>query len=214
MARLLPLLSHLAPPYSCARIRLDRFSPFHAAAAKYGFHRMRPARAYYYVFPLGRNELARLAYFFDFDYQDARDPDSYIRPVQEQVGRWWAARLAAAGPPRLDAWFGDGRVVIEDTRPMACAPRFELDGLDAALYSACDIAASPATLARRLNSSEDRVRTALDALHAKGLVAEDGGRYLSLAVFRVRIDKSFPGQAVADVPAPTTAVAEPLFGVV
>ena len=29
MARLVPLLTHLTPPCSCAQVRLDRFSPFH-----------------------------------------------------------------------------------------------------------------------------------------------------------------------------------------
>ena len=37
MAELVPLLTHLAPPYSCAQVRLDRFSPFHTIADNSAF---------------------------------------------------------------------------------------------------------------------------------------------------------------------------------
>ena len=66
-------------------MRLDRFSPFHARAGDYGFRNLRPARAYFFVFPLGRQELGRLAYFFDFDYEDDRKPFDYIEPLQHAV---------------------------------------------------------------------------------------------------------------------------------
>ena len=71
-ADLIPLLTHLSPPACCTPVRLDRFSPFFTRPAEFGFERVRPAAAYYYVFPLERHELARLAYFFDFDYSDGR----------------------------------------------------------------------------------------------------------------------------------------------
>ncbi len=77
MARLVPLLTHLAPPCSCAQVRLDRFSPFHVRSEAYGFRRLRPARAYFFVFPLDRRDMDRLAYFFDFDYDDGRQPVEY-----------------------------------------------------------------------------------------------------------------------------------------
>lgn len=56
-ARLIPLLTHLTPPCSCGQIRLDRFSPFHSRSESFGFKKMRPARAYFFVFPLTRREL-------------------------------------------------------------------------------------------------------------------------------------------------------------
>ena len=68
------------PPSGCAPIRLDRFSPFHATPDAFGLSSVRPTRAYYYVFPFGRAQLRRLAYYFDFDYADGRDPHAYTRP--------------------------------------------------------------------------------------------------------------------------------------
>src|SRR5215470_7576960 len=61
-------MAALEPPTGCSPIRLDRFSPLFNQAEASGLRRVRPTLAYYFVFPLGRRELARLAYFFDFDY--------------------------------------------------------------------------------------------------------------------------------------------------
>jgi ribosomal peptide maturation radical SAM protein 1 len=187
MAELIPLLSHLDPPMSCARLRLDRFSPFHARAEEYGFRRMRPSHAYFYVFPLGRREMNRLAYFFDFDYDDDRRPEEYLEPVQREVQAWWEARLAE-DRPRLDARFVDDTILVRDTRPAALAEHHELDGVSAKVYELCDVAKTYEGLLRRpeLAGCDEEVRSALDSLVESRLATLDDGRYLSLAVFRNR----------------------------
>ena len=88
--------------------------------------RVRPARAYYYVFPFGRRELERLAYFFDFDYDDGRQPDEYLGALKSEVAHWWRLRLLEdqTARPRLDArWKTPDDVTIEDTRPCAVQRR-------------------------------------------------------------------------------------------
>ena len=103
MAELVPLLEHLDAPMSTARLRLDRFSPFHARAEAYGFRRVRPSHAYFHVFPLGRRELDRLAYFFDYDYEDERLPETYTRAAAAGGGGVVGAPArpgAAAAPGR------------------------------------------------------------------------------------------------------------------
>ena len=87
MATLFPSLAHLQPPSSCAPLRLDRFSPLYAQPAEFGFAKVRPARAYYFVYPFGRRELAELAYFFDFDYARRPRPAGYLGPVPPRVER-------------------------------------------------------------------------------------------------------------------------------
>src|SRR5215469_24021 len=136
MAELIPLLVHLTPPVACSPIRLDRFSPFFTRAEEFGLLRVRPARAYYYVFPLGKRDLTKLAYFFDFDYPGGTNPVEHLAPVTPEVGRWWqlgglANRDARGDPvvtdeagrwwqspgpepqhcPRLDAWQEEEAVV-------------------------------------------------------------------------------------------------------
>jgi hypothetical protein len=137
-AELLPLLTHLSAPSTCTKIRLDRFSPLFVRAEALGLTRVRPAPAYYYAFPLGRAELAKLAYFFDFDYADGRDPADYLGELQQAVQRWQIQRAAGASAPRLDAHCGGDAIVITDTREVAVRETHRLEGLAAQIYALCD----------------------------------------------------------------------------
>jgi ribosomal peptide maturation radical SAM protein 1 len=179
MAELVPLLVHLQPPMSTARLRLDRFSPFHARAEEHGFRRVRPAHAYFHVFPLGRRQLSRLAYFFDFDYDDDRLPEAYLEPLRRAVAAWYAADA-----PVLDADDHGAAIEITDTRPVGVAEHHRLEGMAARVYARCDTATSRSALERELGDVGD----VLEQLSTNRLVVEDDGRYLSLAVFRSRPD--------------------------
>jgi ribosomal peptide maturation radical SAM protein 1 len=188
-ARLLPLLVHLDPPASCTPVRLDRFSPFFTQSERLGMTRIRPAPAYYYAFPLGRRELARLAYYFDFDYADGRHPQSYLAEVQREVQAWWALR----GPedsqrPRFDAVFTGAGLSLRDTRPVAEQPEATLGDLEAQLFFLCDAAQTVQSLVRRLGDTVggEEVARCLAGFVARGQMIEDEGHYLSLAVFRHR----------------------------
>ncbi|HET9364137.1 MAG TPA: RiPP maturation radical SAM C-methyltransferase [Candidatus Angelobacter sp.] len=188
MAELLPLLAHLHPPLSCAQLRLDRFSPFHFRAESFGLQKIRASRAYFYVFPLGRREMGRLAYFFDFDYHDGRKPQEYLAPVQKAVGEWWDSRVRTMERPRLDAEFKDDEIVVTDTRKIAHMPRHCLSGVRAKLLSLCDSATTVAALTRQpgMVESENEIRAGLESLVASKLMACDQEHYLTLAVFRNR----------------------------
>jgi ribosomal peptide maturation radical SAM protein 1 len=190
MAELIPLLTHLDPPCSCAELRLDRFSPFHGRADGFGFRKVRPSRAYFYVFPLGRRELARLAYFFDFDYADGRRPNDYLEPVQRAVERWWKSRSAPT-PVRLDADVGDPDAIdVIDTRDIAVRSSHRLTGLRARLFRCCDVATTPRAILRQSDFAgrEADVESALASLVADRLVARRGEMHVTLAVFRNRGD--------------------------
>jgi ribosomal peptide maturation radical SAM protein 1 len=184
-----PLLTHLMPPASCTPIRLDRFSPFYTDSEKFGFSRLRPAAAYYYAFPLGRKELARLAYYFDFDYADGRDPIKYVRGLQAEVQGWWESRSKVGiAPPQLDARWSEEGVHIEDTRKVATARHHHLTGPAARIYELCDSALSLPGLVRALGDDADEtaIREILAGLSESRLILEMKGQYLSLAVFRRR----------------------------
>lgn len=190
MAELLPLLTHLSPPASCTPIRLDRFSPFYTRAEDFGLERVRPTLAYYYVYPLNRRELARLAYFFDFDYADKRQPHTYIMEVRQEVQQWWNKRLAEPGErARLDAYFEAETVNITDTRGLEGTEQtYQLTGLAAQLFRQCDSAHGLANLQREFAgvADEEEIHKALAELLDAKLVIEMDGQYLSLAVIRNR----------------------------
>ena len=189
MAELVPLLAHLQPPSACTPIRLDRFSPFYMQSDEFGLQRVRPTLAYFYVYPLGRRDLARLAYFFDFDYEDKREPHKYIRDLNQEVTRWWNQRLAEPDKrARLDAHVSEDAVNITDTREVAPVESRRLDGLAARLFLQCDSAHSLANLRREFGgeAGEDELLKTLTELVAAKLIIEMDGQYLSLAVIRNR----------------------------
>lgn len=184
MAALTPRLTHLTPPGSCTEIRLDRFSPLFTSAEGMGLKRVRPKPAYYYIFPFGRLELQRLAYFFDFDYADGRRPETYMAPLRDAVSAWWrAASLPEASRPRLDAsWLTPDAVVVTDTRDGAAVPTRRLTGLAARVLAACDTSRGLAGVMRDVGGCEEAVAACLRDLIDLRLVIEMEGRFLTLAV--------------------------------
>jgi ribosomal peptide maturation radical SAM protein 1 len=216
MAETIPFLEHLRPPCSCCAIRLDRFSPLYDRPTESGIHKMRPARAYYYVYPLTRRELGRLAYFFDFDYSDDRVVEQYLDPVSHAVGRWVTA-WRGPDAPRLDAVIDGDTVVVTDTRAVARTERHVLTGLPAQILLVCDQRSSWTSLSAALDlgGREAEAEEALDSLVANGLVARRGHRYLTLPVFRDRPVNSVPAtlrrvDTVPEGPRAETAITEPL----
>jgi ribosomal peptide maturation radical SAM protein 1 len=75
MAEWLPKIVHLQPPSGNARVRYDRFSPYHMEPDHYGIS-LKPFPAYALVYPLPHQELLELAYFFD-------DEDPRLRQLKE-----------------------------------------------------------------------------------------------------------------------------------
>jgi ribosomal peptide maturation radical SAM protein 1 len=201
MAKLVPLLTHLQRPGYCGRIHVDRFSPLFTSA-ELGVAEPRPASAYSYLYPLKPQQLGNLAYFFEFDYADAREPAEYTRELAEEVVRW--PEWTNPQRPRLDLFQTGSVVLITDTRACALRPTHVFTGLDAKLYLECDKSQTPASIARKFGSSisERELRTRLDCFLDARLMAEMDGRYLSLAVLRNRTASATPSDGVIDFRSP------------
>lgn len=98
-----PLLSHLEPP-GFQRIRVDRFSPFFEFQREFGVCNVRAASQYRLIYPLDEKQLYDLAYFFDFDYEDARDPGEYTGELATEIKKWindWNMSIAKPVLPVL-----------------------------------------------------------------------------------------------------------------
>jgi hypothetical protein len=208
MAQLVPLLAHLQKPGYCGRIHVDRFSPLFTNAGL-GVSEPRPAAAYSYLYPLTREQLGNLAYFFEFDYADDREPARYAGALGEEVARWpeWTDEKR----PRLDLFQAGSIVLITDTRTCARRRSFVLTGLDAKIYLGCDTAQTPRSIARQLGDSfsEGEIRASLESFRDAQLMAEMDGRYLSLAVWRNRATRELQ----ANTPV-VHVVPQPLFNVI
>lgn len=201
MAQLVPLLVHLSAPTGCGQFRLDRFSPYYDQAKEYGLTRVRPNPAYYYIFPFGRRELERLAYFFEFDFPYEPTVLEYTADLVREVDFWRSVRATPPeNRPRLDLTQTDEGVVVTDTRPCAVRHTHLLTGMPARVYLLCDAAQTQNTLARELGdqASTADLQEALKMLLADKLLIEMEGQYLSLAIIRDRI--TYQGTEVQHAP--------------
>jgi ribosomal peptide maturation radical SAM protein 1 len=185
MADMVPLLAHLQPPNSVGSFRLDRFSPAFEDPDGHGLAGVRPYPSYSYVYDLPKEALARLAYFFVFDYARPQDVVAYTLSFAEAIATW----KEKAAESRL--WYVDEgeRLVLADTRPGFDPEELTvLDGDHLVLYRACDAAQPAARLAKALSREAGRARTARD-VHAllaplvrQGLMLREGSFYLSLGL--------------------------------
>jgi ribosomal peptide maturation radical SAM protein 1 len=188
---LLPSIIHLAPPLAEGRVRLDRFSPYFANPAGWGMANPRPNRAFAYVYPFPQDALTRMAYYYEYDYADGRNPLDYVAPVLEVFDTWHQFH----GTVMLRAWDRpDGVLILSDTRPCATAFQRRLTGLERQVYLHCDtgrtlenivdVAASRGT---REPAAAAAIQRMLDRWVADRLMARLDNRYLSLAL-RARSD--------------------------
>lgn len=198
MTALIGAIGHLDPPVACGPVRLDRFSPYFERPEEHGVVGIRPLEPYRALYPFAPETLARVAYYFDFDYADGRQPLSYARPVIERIRHWTDA-------PQPALWLcpqdGGDVVIVRDLPAGSGRETLRLTGWQAAAYLACDAARSLPRIAQAPavdHVAEDDVRAFLDGLAAQGLVLADGGRYLALAVHVPA--RTAPADAVARRP--------------
>ncbi len=184
MAEMLPSLYHLPPPRGCGCVRSDRFSPYFAEPEAFGIANLRPSAAFAHAFPFPPDSLARLAYYFDFDYADGRRVEEYVGPFLERVAAWRELSGAAA-LSLFDR--DDGVLLLHDTRPGAAAFQRRLSGLARGVYLFCDEGRTLSQIldfAARRDPAADRaaVRGMLaDWIEARIAVCVDD-RYLALAL--------------------------------
>jgi hypothetical protein len=190
LAELLPSLYHLAPPLAVGRVRLDRFSPYFEDPARYGILNPRPNRAFRFVYPFPNDSLARMAYYYEYDYADGRNPLHYAGPTLAAAETWQHLK----GTVTLRYWDRpDGVLLVTDTRPCAAAFQHRLTGLERRIYlfcdtgrslkeivnlAACDSARNPAAAP----PDQSALRRLLHRWLAERLMVFLDGRYLSLAI--------------------------------
>jgi ribosomal peptide maturation radical SAM protein 1 len=180
------LIPHLQPPESVGRIWLERFSPHYTERDSFGIKDVRPEPAYSYVYPTTL-EKDRIAYFFAYDASETV-PMSAHEEMLSYVADW-QEEWKSDNPPFLAYQRGAGRLTVTDGRQSGRPQILRFDEFSALVYECCTPTAhSVARIVRALREDkgldvdEDRVRQALDEFTVSGLMLEENGVYLSLAV--------------------------------
>lgn len=189
ISKIVPLLTHLDPPFGCTWIALKRFSPYWMSSHELGFTNVKPWPSYSLIYPMPKEEIQRFAYYFDYDYDDERDPFEYTQVLRKVVSAWrelWD--MPSTNRPRLDAFPVGDVVAITDTRPCATQKAHRLTGTAAQVYKLCDTVRSFPALVKELGNqnSQPMIHRALSMLVRNRLVFENNGSYVSLAIMRRR----------------------------
>ncbi len=186
MLELLKAIRFLQAPCACGPVRLDRFSPYFSDPNAFGLTNVRPIVSYRYLYPFAPSVLARIAYYFDFDYAPDMDPRGYANEVIEFCDRWQKQPEKGS---LLSMARNDGTLVILDRRGSAPHRSFELSSTDRTVYEYCDQIRTIDGIVRHLNGlysdlnvARDDVRAHLTSLVANELMVADGEHYLSLAI--------------------------------
>ncbi len=187
MHKMIRKLVHLHPPSWFGNIILDRFSPYFLDPLHHGIKNVRPMRIYRFVYPLADSDLKRIAYHFDFDYIDGRNPRIYTHRLQKELTKWrelWKTK--PGNVPVLIYSQVNNLIIIRDTRPCRIREYHLLADEEAMIYKICESVHSlPSILARMkdlyLSIKSDHIEELLSDLIRKHLIVYEDGMYLSLA---------------------------------
>ncbi|NII26984.1 RiPP maturation radical SAM protein 1 [Pseudoflavitalea sp. X16] len=185
VTKLIPLLSHLTPPNSCAPIRLDRFSPNFDQSDVMGFKDIKPYPTYSYIYPFGEESLFNLAYYFTYGYKDYAPDYKNLTPFFSSIKKWRLSHEESA----LFYCENEDHLLIWDLRPIARHPIYVLSSVSKLIYQYCDKAIRRALLIQKIQeeslfrkASEADINEKLDFLTEHGLIIFYDDHYLSLAV--------------------------------
>lgn len=187
MTDLIAKLVHLPPPNGNARFSLQRFSPYFAHPEQAGIERVRPDAVYRFIYPFSDAEIADLAYYFEFDYQDEVRPPDSEGALAQAIG-FWKESYEANGTLSVTETGGDA-LVITDTRLNAVVRRLVLEGPQREIYGYCDEIRSFGEILDHLQFRYSElpvrprdVRDFLYDLVACNVMAQEADKYLSLAI--------------------------------
>ncbi|MBB3303310.1 ribosomal peptide maturation radical SAM protein 1 [Rhizobium sp. BK077] len=192
----MPILYHLKPPEGISGLALERFSPMFTSSAELGITEVRPHFAYSEIYE-GVNglDLSKIAYHFDFELEGGCDPAAYSN-LRVAAQRWREAH--ALGAELKMFRLPDGAVLIEDRRVPAQVTRIALKGTTALLFQLMgERIMSPSVAAETLSQhlggevSSSEVARMLDSFVSRGLAAQEGANYLTLAVPVSRLYETF-----------------------
>lgn len=127
-------ISHLPPPISAARVRVDRFSPLFSESEQFRIRNLRPVEAYNNIYPyLSEADRSRIAYYFDADY-DERHAFATERVMLQSFVSVWRTSYPGAYLGLLE---NNNVSVLVDTRVGASTHAYIVDARDLFAFTLC-----------------------------------------------------------------------------
>lgn len=188
MTDMMRKLAHLMPPEHCGTHLLQRFSPHFEHPERFGLMNKRPSAFNHHVYPSDQVDIERIAYFFEYDNPQMVSDDVLLSLLQCVVD--WKTLWKSEPYPDLVYFRSRDRLLVVDSRDPRSPRKYELTGDALEVFLACEdrphkIRAICERVERAVTDPTDveaRVGAALRSLKDAGLVLEDEGSYLSVAV--------------------------------
>ncbi|HEX5433661.1 MAG TPA: RiPP maturation radical SAM C-methyltransferase [Candidatus Angelobacter sp.] len=171
-------IPHLQPPYAAVMARADRGSPMFTQPKSQAISELKPFNCYSYLFPKGKFDLPRIAYFFEHAMAGTVGQAHY-QTVFDSVDNW-RDRWASGPRPYMTYRKGWTMIVIDDGREQP-ARRYQYEDGPAALYEYCADARTEKDIATNFGDAP-WIKDSLQEFVDKSLMLFLDGRYLSLAL--------------------------------
>lgn len=188
MVRALPHLKHLDPPSTRGRIQITRYAPLHTDPARFGLAAHRHEHSYDVIF----SEAYRLQSGFDLDrycymFEIPFEPSTRLSRAYREIDRLcdeWTAEDSARPIDLLYEMDNEGRLFVHDSRhdpPMTHILGVQEAWILRAVERPCALAAVKQRFAQEFAAD---VEASLQILRERGLLFEDAGKLVSLALPR------------------------------
>ena len=178
-------LTHLDPPIACTQIRLHRFSPYFNKAKEFGITNIKPIYTYHLVYQeQSFEQLMKLAYQFEFDYETNQNPSSYTMSLIEEVNVW---RKQHHQSEFFYVNVGQ-HLAIVDLRPIRSNKQmFTLTGLEKEIFLYCDHIRSSKSIFDFLEKNiiphePEQIKEILNRFVEQKLMLTESNYYLNLAI--------------------------------
>jgi ribosomal peptide maturation radical SAM protein 1 len=136
--KLIQKLSHLNPPRGCFPIRIDRFSPNYERWQQQGFHSVSPLPAYPHVFAASPEEIAELAYFFDYEHAHTAALPELAASMREFWSLWLNSHFQGRGGEFSVVEAGPYGCTVSDRRFNRPPALWKLNATETDVLLACD----------------------------------------------------------------------------
>lgn len=183
-AELIPSLTHLQPPESCAPLWLERFSPYFRDE-EFPISDVKARAAYRLAYPVEGLDHEKIAYFFDYSAAGVASPDAHERLRTAVAG--WRAAWESGSAPTLTYRRGPGWIQLVDNRSGTWRKAL-LQGWQAGAYEAIGDNAHgakwlhDALVDRGERVTVEQVDAFLGRLVEHRVAVHEDGRFLALAV--------------------------------
>ena len=182
----IPLLTHLPPPTGVFPVRFDRYSPYFVKAEEYGLDLV-PVDYYELIYPFSKESLKNMAYYFtdrNFGADYIKWATKWIGELRAKVSQWQAIwNQNGNSQPQLFFKENGQSNVVHDSRNGKTS-EYDVGELGREVLAYLDDKPKElADLAKKMShiSGFDPARE-VAALQAKGLVFQEGERYLNLVL--------------------------------